>query len=60
MATAILKAPKSDGRKTRKKSSKTASERKLKALTETRLNLSCPRLCHLRVPARLGPETGKA
>jgi hypothetical protein len=31
MATAIFKAPKAGGRKTRKKSSKTASERKLKS-----------------------------
>jgi len=31
MAIAIFKAPKAGGRKTRKKSSKTASERKLKS-----------------------------
>ena len=30
MATAVFKAPKTEGRKTRKKSSKTASERKPK------------------------------
>jgi hypothetical protein len=31
MATAVFKAPKARGRKARKKSSKTASERKLKS-----------------------------